>query len=55
MSLENNKHLVQHFYCSLIGRGAYTNLADVVAVDYLDHDAKDGGCGPELVCEHVKA
>jgi predicted ester cyclase len=55
MPTEQNKQLIRRFYTQVVGSGDYSNLASFVAADYVDHNAADGGRGPEVVRTHLEA
>ncbi len=55
MSIEHNRQLVRRFYTEVVGGGDYSNLDSFVAIDYLDHNAAEGGRGPEVVRTHLEA
>jgi predicted ester cyclase len=55
MSIEESKQLVRRFYAEVVGGGDYSNLDSFVATDYVDHNAAEGGRGPEVVRTHLEA
>ena len=55
MPTEQNKQLIRRFYTQVVGSGDYSNLASFVAADYVDHNAAEGGRGPEVVRTHLEA
>lgn len=55
MSVEKNKQLIRRFYTEVVDGGDYSNLDGFVATDYVDHNATDGGRGPEAVRTHLEA
>jgi predicted ester cyclase len=55
MSSEESKQLIRRFYTEVVGGGDYSNLESFVAPDYVDHNAAEGGRGPEVVRTHLEA
>ena len=55
MPIEENKELIRRFYAEVVGGGDYSNLESFVATDYVDHNAAEGGRGPEVVLTHLEA
>ena len=55
MSIEESKQLIRRFYAEVVGGGDYSNLDSFVATDYVDHNAAEGGRGPEVVRTHLEA
>lgn len=55
MGIEENKQLIRRFYTKVVGGGDYSNLDSFVATDYVDHNAAEGGRGPEVVRTHLEA
>jgi len=55
MSIEQNKQLIRRFYTQVVGGGDYSDLDSFVAADYVDHNAAEGGRGPEVVRTHLEA
>jgi predicted ester cyclase len=55
MSIEESKQLIRRFYTEVVGGGDYSNLDDFVATEYVDHNAAEGGRGPEVVRTHLEA
>ncbi len=55
MSIEESKQLIHRFYTEVVGGGDYSNLDSFVATDYVDHNAAEGGRGPEVVRTHLEA
>ncbi len=55
MSIEQNKQLIRRFYTQVVGGGDHSSLDSVVAADYVDHNAAEGGRGPEVVRTHLEA
>ena len=55
MSMEESKQLIHRFYTEVVGSGDYSNLDDFVATEYVDHNAAEGGRGPEVVRTHLEA
>ena len=55
MSIEESKQLVRRFYAEVVDGGDYSNLDDLVAIDYVDHNTAEGSRGPEVVRTHHEA
>jgi predicted ester cyclase len=55
MPMEESKKLIRRFYTEVVGGGDYSNLGSFVANDYVDHNAAEGGRGPEVVRTHLEA
>jgi predicted ester cyclase len=55
MPTEQNKQLIRRFYTQVVGSGDHSNLDSFVAADYVDHNAVEGGRGPEVVRTHLEA
>jgi predicted ester cyclase len=55
MSIEESKQLIRRFYKEVVDDGDYSNLDNFVATDYVDHNAGDGGRGPDVVRTHLEA
>jgi predicted ester cyclase len=55
MSIEESKQLIRRFYTEVVDGGDYSNLDSFVATDYVDHNAAEGGRGPEEVRTHLEA
>ena len=55
MSIEEGKQLIRRFYTQVVGGGDYSSLDSFVATDYVDHNAAEGGRGPEVVRTHLDA
>jgi predicted ester cyclase len=50
-----SKQLVRRFYTEVVGGGDYSNLDGFVAAEYVDHNAAEGGRGPDVVRAHLEA
>jgi predicted ester cyclase len=55
MSSKESKQLIRRFYTEVVDGGDYSNLDTFVATDYVDHNAAEGGRGPEVVRTHLEA
>ena len=55
MSIEESKQLIRRFYAEVVDGRDYSNLDSFVAADYVDHNAAEGGRGPEVVRTHLEA
>ena len=55
MSIEHSKQLIRRFYTEVVDGRDYSNLDSFVATDYVDHNAAEGGRGPEVVRTHLEA
>ncbi len=55
MSIEQNKQLIRRFYTEVVDGRDYSNLDSFVATDYVDHNAAEDSCGPEVVRTHLEA
>jgi predicted ester cyclase len=55
MSIEESKQLIRRFYTEVVDGRDYSNLDSFVATDYVDHNAAEGGRGPDVVRTHLEA
>jgi predicted ester cyclase len=55
MSIEESKQLIRRFYAEVVSGRDYSDLDSFVASDYVDHNAAEGGRGPEVVRAHLEA
>jgi predicted ester cyclase len=55
VSIEECKQQIRRFYTEVVGGGDYSNLDIFVAIDYVDHNATEGGRGPGVVRAHLEA
>lgn len=55
MSIKHSKQLIRRVYTEVAGGGDYSNLDSFVTADYVDHNAAEGGRGPEVVRAHLGA
>src|SRR3712207_1321585 len=55
MSIKHSKQLIHRVYTEVAGSDDYSNLNSFVTADYVDHNAAEGGCGPDVVRVHLRA
>jgi predicted ester cyclase len=55
MSIKHSKQLIRRVYTEVAGGGDYSSLDSFVTADYVDHNAAEGGRGPEVVRAHLGA
>ncbi len=53
--MEESKQLIRRFYTEVVNGGDYSNLDSFIATDYVDHNAAEGGRGPQVVRMHLEA
>jgi predicted ester cyclase len=52
---KKNKETIERYYADVISGRDYSNLSNLVAAEYVDHNAEAGGRGPEVVRKHMEA
>lgn len=55
MTALENKKLIHRFYTEVVGKGDFSRLREIIASDYVDHNATKPGDGPAIVQTQVEA